>query len=330
LQLCSVWRPVFLPMLAIALLALGAGSVPPPRHVVLIVADDLGYGDLGYTGSDVKTPTLDGLAKSGVILSSYYVQRACSPTRASILSARYNIRYGMQSGVLETGQLFGLDLNETMLPQALRKSKRLIERSQPKSATCDSTSFHANWDCHGGGIKPYTPAQGINATSDPGKCCKLCSKVPECQVWTIFHEQCYLKSNTCEPVTHTGSTTGGNTSFTPGPTPGPTPQPTLPNVTCPPAPKPAPDDWVTTAIGKWHVGFFQWAYTPTFRGFDSYLGSPRYMTVCLLIVRRCLTQCIRLSDRWRRLLHPQLFWGAGHAPAVLPPLRSKLLRGPLR
>ena len=95
-------------------------DVPRPKHVVVLVVDDLGYGDLGFTGSGIRTPVLDGLAAGGVLLKSYYVQRACSPTRASILSARYNIRYGMQSGVLETGQRFGLSLNETLLPESLK------------------------------------------------------------------------------------------------------------------------------------------------------------------------------------------------------------------
>jgi hypothetical protein len=56
-------------------------TVPTGKHLLLVVADDLGYGDLGITGSAVKTPVLDNLAANGVRLVSYYVQRACSPTR---------------------------------------------------------------------------------------------------------------------------------------------------------------------------------------------------------------------------------------------------------
>ena len=67
--------------------AAGAASAsPPPRaspptakHLILLVVDDLGFGDLGFTGSAVKTPVLDELATTGVILSNYYVMRACSP-----------------------------------------------------------------------------------------------------------------------------------------------------------------------------------------------------------------------------------------------------------
>ena len=67
------------------------------RHLVLIVADDLGSADLGYTGSDIITPNIDGLRSSGVELTNFYVQRACSPTRAALLTGRYNIRYGFQN-----------------------------------------------------------------------------------------------------------------------------------------------------------------------------------------------------------------------------------------
>ena len=125
-----------------------------PKHVVLIVADDLGYADLGYSGSLIATPHLDELAGRGVKLNNFYVQRACSPTRGALLTGRYNIRYGFQSGVLTDHNNYSLPLNETLLPQFIHRT--------------------VNASCH--------------------------------------------------------------------------------------------------ALGKWHVGYHRWAHTPTFRGFDSYLG----------------------------------------------------------
>ena len=58
-------------------------------NIVFILADDLGFRDVGYHGSTViKTPTLDRLAYNGVRLENYYVQPLCTPTRSQLLSGR--------------------------------------------------------------------------------------------------------------------------------------------------------------------------------------------------------------------------------------------------
>lgn len=117
--------------------------------------DDLGASDLGFTGSTIRTPVLDSIRNNGTLFTTYHVCRACSPTRASLLTSRYVTRYGLQSGVLQPNQPYGLFLNETLLPQRLSALK---------------------------------------------------------------------------------------------------------------------DGWTSHSIGKWHLGYFSYEYTPTFRGFDSYLG----------------------------------------------------------
>ena len=60
-------------------------------NVVLIMTDDVGYGDLGsYGAPDIKTPNLDRLAKDGVRLTDFYANGAtCTPTRAGLISGRY-------------------------------------------------------------------------------------------------------------------------------------------------------------------------------------------------------------------------------------------------
>ena len=141
-------------ILLLAATATAFSPATPARHVILIVADDLGYADLGYTGSQIATPNIDKLASQGVKLSDFYVQRACSPTRAALMTGRYNIRYGFQSGVLTDHNNYSLPLTETLLPE-------FVHRTRPSS---------------------------------------------------------------------------------------------------------------THAVGKWHLGYHQWEHTPTFRGFDSYLG----------------------------------------------------------
>src|SRR5262245_57159395 len=70
--------------------------VPQQPNIVVIVADDLGYGDLSCYGSkDIRSPRLDQLAKQGVRLTDAYANAAvCSPTRAALITGRYPQRSG--------------------------------------------------------------------------------------------------------------------------------------------------------------------------------------------------------------------------------------------
>ena len=112
---------------AAALLAATGSAAPPERPSVLfIIADDLGWHDPGFAGSGIRTPALDGLltggaGRTGARLSHYYGQPVCSPSRASILSGRYPLAYGLQTYVIDpAGVDYGLNTNETTLPQLLR------------------------------------------------------------------------------------------------------------------------------------------------------------------------------------------------------------------
>ena len=101
----------------------GQLSAADKPDIVYLMADDLGYTDVGFNGcKDVPTPHLDKLAASGAILTSYYVQHVCSPTRAALLTGRYPIRYGLQQGVIRPGDKYGLPLAERTLSLALREA----------------------------------------------------------------------------------------------------------------------------------------------------------------------------------------------------------------
>lgn len=63
-------------------------------NVLVIVADDLGWADVGFHGSKLPTPNLDRLAREGVVLDQHYVAPVCTPTRAALLSGRYWSRFG--------------------------------------------------------------------------------------------------------------------------------------------------------------------------------------------------------------------------------------------
>jgi arylsulfatase len=79
--------------LLLVVLATAAGARPP--HIVLIVADDLGYSDLGSYGGEIATPTLDRLAFAGIRFTRFYGSARCSPTRAALLTGVWPHEAGM-------------------------------------------------------------------------------------------------------------------------------------------------------------------------------------------------------------------------------------------
>ena len=91
-------------------------------HIVIFLADDLGWKDVGYHGSEIQTPHIDSLATAGVRLEQFYVQPVCSPTRSSLMTGRYPIRQGLQVGVIRPWAEYGLPLEERTLAQALKET----------------------------------------------------------------------------------------------------------------------------------------------------------------------------------------------------------------
>ena len=66
-------------------------------NVIIIITDDQGYGDLGYTGNPhVKTPNIDTFASKSVRFNNFYVSPVCAPTRASLMTGRYSLRTGIR------------------------------------------------------------------------------------------------------------------------------------------------------------------------------------------------------------------------------------------
>lgn len=96
-------------------------SAPRP-HIIYILADDLGWKDVGFHGSDIKTPNIDTLARTGATLEQFYVQTWCTQTRAAMLTGRYPLRYGLQTLVIMQEHKYGLATDEWLLPQALKEA----------------------------------------------------------------------------------------------------------------------------------------------------------------------------------------------------------------
>lgn len=91
-------------------------------HIVFIVADDYGYNDVGYHGSEIKTPVLDRLAAEGVKLENYYVQPICSPTRTQLMTGRYQIHTGTQHSLFWPLRPHGMPLSDPTFADKLREA----------------------------------------------------------------------------------------------------------------------------------------------------------------------------------------------------------------
>ena len=102
---------------AILVLALSSFAEAKPPNIVLIMADDLGYHDLGcYGHPKIKTPVLDELAKDGIRLTSFYSgATVCTPSRMALLTGAYPSRLGWTKGVIGAG----IDTNRGLNPEAL-------------------------------------------------------------------------------------------------------------------------------------------------------------------------------------------------------------------
>jgi len=94
---------------------------PTKPNVVIIIADDLGWGDVGFHGSDIATPNLDKLAEKGVELTRFYTAPVSSPTRAGLMTGRYPNRFGIRKTVIPPWREYGLDETEETLADILGK-----------------------------------------------------------------------------------------------------------------------------------------------------------------------------------------------------------------
>jgi uncharacterized sulfatase len=109
--------------LAAALLLLfAAAPVAAKPNIIVILADDLGLGDVGVYGArDIRTPHLDRMAREGARLTRFHASaNVCTPSRAGLLTGRYPARSGLAHGVIYPHSTHGLPESETTLPEMLR------------------------------------------------------------------------------------------------------------------------------------------------------------------------------------------------------------------
>ena len=107
--------------IGILLLYITLSDAATQPHILFVLADDYGWNDIGYHGSEIKTPNLDELAADGVKLENYYIQPICSPSRSQLLSGRYQIHTGLQHGVIRPSQPNGLPLEIPTIADKLKE-----------------------------------------------------------------------------------------------------------------------------------------------------------------------------------------------------------------
>ena len=111
---------LFLIVTAISLNLMPAHADGPP-NVVMLLADDLGFKDVGCYGGPVRTPNIDGLATAGTRFTDFYSGCAvCSPSRATLLTGRHHIRAGVYSWIHDESQNSHLLLRENTLAELLK------------------------------------------------------------------------------------------------------------------------------------------------------------------------------------------------------------------
>ncbi len=117
-----------------------------PPNIIMMLADDQGWGDLSYSGNaDIHTPNIDQLAKGGLSFDRFYVSPVCSPTRAEMLTGRYHTRGGVYSTSAGGERL---DLDETTIAEVFKNAGY-------------HTAAYGKW--HNGMQAPYHPnARGFD------------------------------------------------------------------------------------------------------------------------------------------------------------------------
>ncbi|XP_052801206.1 arylsulfatase J-like [Mya arenaria] len=107
-------------LLLLACLVIKVSSATTKPNIIFILADDLGWNDVSWNNPDVQMPTLDKLARKGVIFNSSYTQPTCSPSRGAIMTGYYPYHLGMQKGIVRYYQPKHLPEDKPTIAEALR------------------------------------------------------------------------------------------------------------------------------------------------------------------------------------------------------------------
>ena len=98
----------------------GGAATPQQPNVLIFLADDLGWNDVGYHGSEIQTPNIDRLASQGVRFERAYSFPLCSPTRSGLMTGRSPMRLGVAYAVVRPWSHYGVPVQERLMPQAFQ------------------------------------------------------------------------------------------------------------------------------------------------------------------------------------------------------------------
>ncbi len=157
--------------------ATGRAAAADRPNIVLIMADDMGYSDIGCYGSEIQTPVLDGLAANGLRFTQFYNTSRCCPTRASLLTGLYSHQagIGLMTGDRDYDAYRG-DLNrtcvtiaETLQPAGYRNYMsgkwHVTRHTGPKADK-------SNWPLQRGFDRFYGTITGAGSFYDPATLCR--------------------------------------------------------------------------------------------------------------------------------------------------------------
>jgi len=150
-------------LLLFAVLGVGLALRRQKPHIMVILADDLGWNDVSYHGAELPTPTIDELVKEGIELDQFYVQSLCGPTRAALFSARYPYYTGLAHKIPHVGFTTGLDPSYPIIPEVLKRAgyaTHMIGKWDIGSASWNMTPTYRGFDTffgfYGAALDYYT------------------------------------------------------------------------------------------------------------------------------------------------------------------------------
>ncbi len=108
-------------------------------HIIFMIADDLGWNDVGWHNDKVKTPVLDGLVAEGVKIDNLYTAPICTPSRASLLTGMYPFNIGMQHWVLFAGTPNCAPTDVPMIQELLPEEYRKVYLGKWHLGYCNET-----------------------------------------------------------------------------------------------------------------------------------------------------------------------------------------------